>query len=160
MTKPVRTCKSCKKELPFDKFPADKKGVKTHTCNPCTQKRRNKFFSSSPENYLRVLLTSARNQAKSGKRAGMQFSIKVDDLLELWDQQEGKCALSNVIMTHVRDGQGSKDFNVSLDRISNESGYVPGNVQLVCYRVNIMKHTCTEDIFMWWVKNIHDFSCH
>lgn len=160
MGKPVRICKVCKEQLPTDKFPAGRRGGKSLICSACTQNRRNKFFSSSPENYLRVLSTSARNQAKTGKRAGMEFSISVEDLVELWEEQEGKCALSGIIMTHARDGQGSKDFNVSLDRINNEVGYVSGNVQLVCYRVNIMKHTCTEDIFMWWIKNIHDFSCH
>jgi hypothetical protein len=31
-------------------------------------------------------------------------------------------------------------------------------VQLVAYRVNIMRHTLSMDMFWWWVKNIHDVS--
>jgi hypothetical protein len=29
-------------------------------------------------------------------------------------------------------------------------------VQLAAARVNIMKHTLGEEMFIWWVKNIHN----
>ena len=41
-----------------------------------------------------------------------------------------------------------------MDRINPDLGYVHGNVQLVAYRINIMKHTLSEDQLYWWVKNL------
>jgi hypothetical protein len=57
-------------------------------------------------------------------------------------------------MTHAKDGEGKKDLNVSLDRINPNEGYKPGNIQLVAYRVNIMKHSLSEDLFLWWCENV------
>lgn len=89
----------------------------------------------------------------------MQWAITSDDLILLWEKQKGRCAISGVFLTHHKDGSGYKDYNASIDRISGEKGYTPQNVQLVCYRINIMKHTLPEDMFYWWVKTINDFSC-
>ena len=61
-------------------------------------------------------------------------------------------------MTHHVDGRGTKEFNASIDRINPDLGYAPQNIQLVAYRVNIMRHTLSVDMFWWWVKNIHDTS--
>lgn len=61
-------------------------------------------------------------------------------------------------MTHHIDGNGHKEFNASIDRINVDRGYTPQNVQLVAYRINIMRHTLSMDMFWWWVKNIHDVS--
>ena len=61
-------------------------------------------------------------------------------------------------MTHHVDGRGAKEFNASIDRVNPDKGYTPQNIQLVAYRVNIMRHTLSMDMFWWWVKNIHDAS--
>jgi hypothetical protein len=72
----------------------------------------------------------------------------------------GKCALSGVLMTHQRDGtygdKKPKEFNASIDRINPQGPYVRENVQLVSARINTMKHTLSEDMFIWWVKNIYE----
>ena len=73
-----------------------------------------------------------------------------------WERQGGKCALSGVRMTWAKDGKGRKEMNVSLDRINPDVGYVtkPMNVQLVCLRINLMKHTLEEHELHWWIQNI------
>ena len=97
---------------------------------------------------------------KNGNRAEhIDFTISIDDLVNLWLAQEGRCVVSGVFLTHHKDGSGTKDFNASIDRISNERGYSPENVRLVCYRVNMMRNVLPEDMFYWLVKTIHDFSC-
>ena len=87
------------------------------------------------------------------------WEITPQDLIDKWEEQGGRCAISGVILTHHIDGGGHKDFNASLDRISPEHGYTADNVQLVAYRINIMKHSLSEDMLFWWIKTIHDFSC-
>jgi len=57
-------------------------------------------------------------------------------------------------MTWQKDGGGRKELNASIDRIDPHNGYLPNNVQLVCSRVNILKHNLTEDELYWWCKNI------
>jgi hypothetical protein len=63
------------------------------------------------------------------------------------------------VLTHHVDGSGHKDFNASIDRIDSQLGYVPGNIQLVALRVNILKQTLSTDMLYWWVKTIHAHSC-
>lgn len=135
-----------------------REGYLSLTCNKCSQRQRNIRISATPDSYLRVVFNSAKHQATSGKRK-KDWTLEVEDIFEIWAKQEGKCALSGVLMTYARDGQGSKDLNVSIDRIDPTLGYVTGNVQLVSYRVNLMKHTLTEDVFFWWVRNLYNFSC-
>jgi len=86
--------------------------------------------------------------------------LTTEDVVDLWEMQDGKCALSGVLMTHQRDGtygdRKKKEFNASIDRINPQGPYVRENVQLLAARVNTMKHTLGEDMFMWWVRNIYE----
>ena len=87
----------------------------------------------------------------------MEFDLTVEDILELWERQSGRCALSGVLLTHQRDGadaKGRKEFNASLDRINPQGPYNRQNTQLVASRINTLKHTLSEDMLMWWLKNI------
>ena len=44
--------------------------------------------------------------------------------------------------------------NISIDRENNDKGYSNSNVQLVCKRVNIAKHTLNNKEFIKWCKRI------
>ena len=79
--------------------------------------------------------------------------MEQEQLYILWDLQGGKCALSGVYLTW-QTGEGSQDFNASIDRKDPNKGYIPENIQLVAFRVNVMKHTLGESEFYWWCKNI------
>ena len=62
--------------------------------------------------------------------------------------------MSGVVLTHHKDGSGRKDFNASIDRIVPHEPYIKENVQLVAFRVNLMKHELTEDLFYWWIRTL------
>jgi hypothetical protein len=68
-------------------------------------------------------------------KQGVQYDLTNEDVVDLWDSQNGKCALSGVLMTHQRDGtygdKKPKEFNASIDRINPNGPYVRENVQLV-----------------------------
>ena len=116
--------------------------------------------SLSYEAFLQNIYVNARSKVRNKKRTREYvFSIEAADLIDLWVSQKGRCALSGVFLTHHKDGSGTKDFNASLDRISNNKDYTLDNIQLVAYRINLMKHTLSEDMFYWWVKTISDSSC-
>jgi hypothetical protein len=101
----------------------------------------------------------SKNRDSSKRRRITEYEITVDQLAELWELQDGRCAISGVVLTHHNDGTGIKDFNASIDRIDSTLGYVPGNVQLVAYRANVLKQSLSADMLYWWVKTIYQHSC-
>lgn len=152
---PTRTCIDCGETKPVADFESTPRGIR-RVCAPCIGAKRAKKASSSPESYLNVLNTQLRSQRA---KQGVQYDLTTEDVVALWHEQGGRCAISGVIMTHQRDGaygDGRKrDFNASIDRISSNGPYIRKNVQLVANRVNTMKHTLGDDMFMWWIKTIY-----
>ena len=150
----TRRCESCHRDVDESEFEKFKKGgVRSH-CNTCKATNRNRHSSSSYQKYLARLYS----KLKYSRKETHEWTLEVDDLVAAWERQGGKCALSGVNLTHHHDGNGHKEFNASIDRINEELGYTPDNIQLVAYRINIMRHTLSIDMFWWWVKNIHDSS--
>lgn len=98
------------------------------------QANSQKMVVSSARNFLQMLL----HRAAYGKRKGgskLVVSITLDDLLTILDAQGGKCAVTGLPMNHQRNSLKS----ISIDRLDNKAGYVPGNVHLVCRFVNIAR---------------------
>ena len=152
-----RICNSCNKTKQLSQFEHFKEGFIRSVCQQCVTLQRARKTSATPESYLRVLNT----QLKSGRgKQGVDYELTAEDLIDLWEIQDGRCALSGVLMTHQRDGtygdRKQKDFNASIDRVNPNGPYVRENVQLVAARINTMKHTLGEDMFMWWIKNIYE----
>lgn len=91
--------------------------------------------------YLNRLLYKNNNiEAKS------RVNLTREELLRLWQNQGGCCAISGVPMT-LRAKQGEKfPYNASIDRIVAGGAYEAGNVQLVCTIINsLMKDFSKED---------------
>lgn len=146
-----KTCIVCRKEQSPDNFES-----RRLVCRPCRLTAFQRQASTTYTTYLHEIFKTAKQRAK---KRGTEFTIDEQVLIDVWTAQNGRCALSGVVMTHHRDGNGKKDFNGSIDRIVNTKGYHVTNVQIVAYRVNIMKNTLPEDLFYWWIKTIRDFSC-
>ena len=141
-----KICERCKKSLPK----ADFEKQRLH-CRQCVLAERNITKSSSPYKYLKNLWSHLKYSRE--KEEGMLFEITPEQLDELWDKQGGRCALSGAFMTWHKGGE-KRNTNVSIDRIDPNIEYILTNIQLVCWRVNLIKHTMTEDELYWWCKNI------
>jgi hypothetical protein len=141
----------------LSQFETFKDGFVRGLCQQCVTLQKAKKTSATPESYLQVLNTQLKSQRL---KQGVQYDLTKEDVVDLWETQNGKCALSGVLMTHQRDGtygdRKKKEFNASIDRINPNGPYVRQNVQLVANRINTMKHTLSQDMFMWWIKNIHE----
>jgi len=109
----------------------------------------------SPKSYIRNLVVQLRY---SRKKQGHKWAVTKKEIYELFLKQEGKCALSGVKMTHVRTHDVKGDTNISIDRIDPEGLYVLANIQLVCKRVNYMKHNKDQKTFLNWVGLIYNNS--
>ena len=152
-----RVCTSCNKVKLLSQFEHFKEGFVRGVCQQCVTLQRSRKTSATPESYLRVL----NGQLKSQRvKQGIEYALTTEDVIDMWEMQDGKCALSGMLMTHQRDGtygdRKKKDFNASIDRVNPNGPYVRENVQLVAARVNTMKHTLGEDMFIWWIKNIYE----
>jgi len=85
-----------------------------------------------------------KNNAKRKSRS-LPFLIEIDYAWELYEKQNGKCALTGLDIpfpNKVEDG----DFP-SLDRIDSNMGYIKGNVQWVHKHINVMKWNHEQEYF-------------
>jgi hypothetical protein len=80
---------------------------------------------------------------------GRKGILHYDDVLNLYHKQNGLCALSNEKMTFIQK-KGKISTNMSIDRIDSSKGYDITNIRLVCYIVNVMKHTGNDkELYDW-----------
>ena len=88
--------------------------------------------TKSVRSYLQYLRSKAQQRRKG------EEVISLDALELLWSTQQGLCALTGWPMT-MELANGVVPTNCSLDRVDSGSGYVVGNVQLVCRAANVAK---------------------
>jgi len=91
-----------------------------------------------------------QNGAKS---RNLEFSVKIEEIWELFEKQRGICALSGFdIVLDVSLGSlnknGYQKNTASLDRIDSTKGYITGNVQWVHKDINKLKSNWTEEYFL------------
>ena len=144
-----KKCTDCKQKLPAEAFPAQSK-----KCSTCRYTARRKAASATAQNFLTRSFGQLKDARMKKEKSKKGWEITLEDVLELWELQKGRCALTGLFMTFHKDGSGRRDLNVSIDRIDPDVEYLVTNIQLVCLRVNTMKHTMKEDELYWWAKNI------
>lgn len=95
-----------------------------------------------------ISMTHFSRMRHQAKQRGLEFSVTIEDIWQLFVQQGARCALSGQDIKFVRCDRvkGCDKSTASLDRIDNTKGYSIDNVQWLHKDVNIMKldHT-TED---------------
>lgn len=95
------------------------------------------WWKKSPRGRFLVLLKLAL------KRRPTVRPITVNELMEMWRDQGGKCAISGVDMTWH---QGKTNpSSLSIDRINCKKGYERGNIRLVCYQVNVFRNRWSDE---------------
>jgi hypothetical protein len=80
--------------------------------------------------------------------------ITVDQLLELLESQNGKCALSGIDLTCQLEVGVKFKTNASIDRIEAGGPYIKDNVQLVCSALNSWRSDTNLQEFIWWCKQV------
>ena len=108
--------------------------------NPHANNRKDKFTP------FRYQLGAAKKRAK---RYNREFDLDLEYLKELWDFQNGKCAVTGldlIIKCFFKKQHkiAKSPYQTSLDRIDNSKGYVKGNVRYVCYMFNIARNDFTD----------------
>ena len=150
----MKTCRVCGETKLLSLFYKNKntKDGYLHQCNDCRKlKYSNNCYNKEynrkyqrlyvEKNRLKRIYTTAKNRCKDKLR---EFSIPLEYMFELWENQNGQCAYTKLPLLAT-----ANQFNtVSLDRVDSSKGYVVGNVQLVCAAINKMKQEYTEELFL------------
>ena len=155
-----KTCTKCKHTKPICDFYTTGKRVDgtpkyNSWCKLCTKDKMASYHkrtwnesgksrtaytrTKSVRSYLSYL------RSKAVGRAGDCATL--DDLVHIWNNQHGHCALTGVEMTFTL-GDGVVATNCSIDRIDSTLRYTKDNIQLVCRAANIAKSDLTMEDFV------------
>lgn len=101
------------------------------------ERNRTRYRSDSGR-YVYAMLKRAENRAK---RKGISFELTASDIVI-----PKVCPILGTELV-IGAGQGPSDASPSLDRISLDRGYVPGNVEVISMKANRIKSDVSiEDI--------------
>ena len=157
-----RTCLHCNETKPIEDYykvggSGKRKDYRVLTCKPCYLEKKNRSFALKPENYIRRAFSQLR-YSRAKISPNMEWNITCEDIIEIYYKQNGQCALSGVQMEYKRKGDRRKrnPFNISIDRIDNDVGYIPSNIQLVAGIVNMMKGGWNQRDFLYMCDRISE----
>jgi hypothetical protein len=88
---------------------------------------------------VKALLLRRLSSAKSRKsRDGIECHLTIDDLLEMYAEAQGRCAVSGVPFDIANDDDKKwrRPFRPSIDRINADGHYTRENTRLVCSLMN------------------------
>lgn len=157
----TKRCPGCGKRKKLTEFwrNRSKRDGRQDYCGPCATSTvkaiRHRALSEDPVGeWARKLSASA---ASRSKRKNLPCTIDKHDIIELYHEQRGLCAITGVEM-EMAYGVGRCDRHMSLDRINNDRGYEPGNIRLVCDRVNMMRGNLSDYELAYWCQAILSYA--
>lgn len=114
---------------------------------------KEEFIHSSMNDFLRRI----KRRQKANPIKYSYSDLTVEYLIDLWNNQEGKCAYTKadlVLPSYKEYKLTNHNYKASLDRINSNSGYVIGNVQFVSFTVNNLKSNMSEEDVFEFIKLI------
>ena len=116
------------------------------------------------EKYWKVVWSNVKLSAKHGA-GGARISklrghgerdleITLDDIKQLWVKQNGKCYWLNIDMSLEDVMIKDSPFAVSVERLDNDLGYVPGNIVLASRFANRGRGAYAGDDFKSRLDNL------
>lgn len=132
------------KKLPSDFYKKNCYDISKHSGN-----RQNNI---SPFRYF-----IAKSKAKNRRQYGAP-NITPEYLRKLWDIQKGICPYTKLSMILPKNTLDFHEINspqrASLDRIDSTKGYIEGNVEFVCYAINLAKNSFTREEMKEFIAKI------
>jgi hypothetical protein len=128
-----KKCNKCGKTKAYTDFYKRGGGKIRTNCSLCYKKKYVKL-SAAPESIY-------KKYKRSAKRRNLLFRLSFGDFKKFKDVPCRYC--------------GAKLDRIRLDRIDNDLGYIPGNIDSCCYPCNSLKHVLDEKIFLNHVSAIY-----
>lgn len=157
MTERLKKCAICAELFALSEFSraCRKSGVRAGEvsyasyCRACSaaysKKVREKQLAPDGTVSIKVIATKQASRCKYGRNGTAwhgESDITAAYLEQLWEAQQGCCAVSGLLLSRKREPLSP--FTASLDRIDNSKGYLMGNVRWVVYGVNALKGTGSD----------------
>lgn len=108
----------------------------------CTEEQYKKISGNWYKYFQRLCNKNNRN------------NLTTEMLLQVYNEQEGKCALSGVPLTCTLIKGTKVKTNASIDRIHAGTEYSIDNIQLVCSALNSWRADTDLQEFVWWCKQV------
>lgn len=127
--------------------------IKCFDCCPSHKTKRYKEVGLISSQFLSDIKSNA-------KQRSLEFNLTMEELWELYQKQNGKCALSGIelillpvfysasIRANARISTTRREITASVDRIDSNIGYTIDNVQFVHKAINIMKGSLSDSDFI------------
>jgi hypothetical protein len=141
-----KVCSKCKIQKSIDEFRLRKDTKDGHRsyCKTC-QDKKNKDYLSTLEGCITQLLGHAKSKAEDRKKKNRndnsgEFTLVRDDILDLWNNQNGLCYYSNLPIT-FKDA-----WKISLERLNQSFGYTKETSVLICTEFNVASQWTQDKI--------------
>jgi hypothetical protein len=159
-------CKNCEAlvDKPLSEIKRSRKMGRPLFCNlSCSSAYRNKHISPEQRSQWDTYdiakhagnqldeLSPFRPYLNKGKFSNIRhgMSLTPEYLKSLWEYQRGICPYTGIKMLLPRCTSNSFKLHslkkASLDRIDSNKGYTEGNVEFVCYGINLAKNSFTQE---------------
>lgn len=172
-------CANCKKT--FEKVKSEvvrnaKKGRNNYCSRECAVKGAVKtrtgvkrgIATDEQKNHLLEICGNRRDEYtpyrytfRTIKARYKEVDITIDDLIEVWKNQNGKCPYTGYDLILPENGNLKKIdifHRASLDRIDSSKGYVKGNIQFVSTPINYLKSDKTDEEVRKFLKDISEYT--
>lgn len=145
MEEKLYLCSHCKKYKPATEFSKSTRNKHRNMLNNSCKECYKTFYNSNRKNIReclaldKVLKVRLHDALIRAKKKNLFIDITITDLQNLWNKQNGRCAITNFPMTLIIGNGKRNKYNLSIDRIDSSKGYTKDNIQLVCSAANMMK---------------------
>lgn len=114
------------------------------TCKSCSNKKTENCHRGW---HRGIRISWFKKFETNAKLRGLDWVVTIDDVADLYEEQEGLCALTGWGIVFPETGHPQLT-TVSIDRIDSSFGYLKENIQLVDKRVNMMKQQYSQEEFI------------
>lgn len=121
-----------------------------HTRSLAVVHRKKRSHHTIPGRYFYSLRHSA-------KIRNLEFSITLDELWNLFIEQNKKCALSGIDIRFHNPGEKFTAQTASVDRINSDIGYTLSNIRWVHKDIHYMKMDLTDNRFFDLCEKIIEY---
>jgi hypothetical protein len=97
--------------------------------------------------YKGMFLTVFNKIKKTALKRGIEFSITMEEIGDLFENQNGKCALSGITLTLKKNTKDTTQ-TASLDRKDSKKGYMIENLQWIHKDLNKLKSDFSQEEFI------------
>lgn len=144
-------CQNFKNENEFGVGAGKSRNYRKAICKSChnLENRNIRMLNSNNFNFfIKKIYNSMRYRSK---KYSQDIDFDIQYLIDLYNFQNGKCAISGIEMTFLIGEYIKIPTNISIDRIDSSKGYIKDNIHLVCTIINTMKNNLTLDDFKMYI---------